>query len=292
MTIINSINGISYAVNLDGFEIDFSTEVDMASIKSMSQLLDMAFDYYKFNEVNLKINSPGGQGYAMNEALKAFDIWRRQGKSVNVSAGHCCASAAAILLAHGAWGHRTVEPTSEILFHFGRMQIQNINLTRERATSFAQKLALVDRQMVSHLVSILCKGAGDEEALRQEISARCEALTRNWDKVHADLCALNIFAVNNRGPWLKTLATASSAVRFSSTVNLSGKFSDWLTRHLNKLFEDENLFDLKQAYALCLIDCIQGVLPHQPHVESQNQVYKDIDQFDAMPIDICKQVDF
>lgn len=284
MTKIYSDHGIGFTVSPEGFEIDFSTDVDMASVKSMSKLLNIAYDYYKFNKVCLNINSPGGHGNAMIEGLKIIDNFRRKGKAVNVSAGHCCASAAAILLANGAWGYRTVVPTTKLLFHFGRMQIQDINLTRERASSFAQKLAMVDQQMVAQLVSILCQGAGSEDALRQEMSSRCESLIGNWDKVHADLCSHNIFPLNLRGPWLKTLATASSYGKSSSLSDLSGQFTDWLTRHLRRRFDEDTEMDLREAYALCLVDRVEGVLPHLPTIESQFQIDMEVTRVTNRPM--------
>jgi len=196
----------------------------------------------------------------MSDALAMFQNRRSRGQTVHVSAGPICASAAAIMLAHGTWGQRTVAPTSMVLFHTGRLHMNAMDLTRERAVTLAQQLSKVDQRLVTSLVTTMCNGAGSEDKLRSEMQRRCETLSQNWDELHLVLAEHDIFAAATRAPWLKTLHTGLSRNRKPSLQARCGEFKVWLIRYLVERFEEDSAMDLREAYALGLIDCVDGVL--------------------------------
>lgn len=257
-----------------------SGTISTQSMRQLASEIRLGFDYYKFSDVTVTLDSPGGEYVAMRSLLEVIGKRKVENCNVHVRAGQQCASAAALLLAHGKWGTRFVEPTTRLLFHWARASFKDgLTVTSDVAASLAHGLSNADRQVLECLVDSLSDGAGSTALLVTEIQKRLDSLMQNWGTVARSLT----FDDTDRSPrqvvWIRELQR--NLKRWHAEPN-SWKLKSTLVSTLKSRFEKDTAMDLREAYVLCLIDIVNDVLPFICPESPANSMENEQDQFDTL----------
>lgn len=281
------MNSIEIAMNERQLAITFSGPLCAESAKGLIRELDCGFDYYQYPSITVRLDSPGGEIRAMRSLLEHFAFRQDAGQTVEVHASHLCASAAALVLAHGCWGTRQVEPTTHLQFHWSRAALDGGQvLTSDMAASLARGLSSVDQKTLEHLVTSMVQGAGDAKSLIDTMAVRLDQVLQNWQTVAA---AIEIDA--NRPtpakltPWIKEL---NKHLKNWSAQRDPVKLKADIVGFLKELFQKDAKMDLRHAYALCLVDCVRGVLP--PHSKQTHVSRPPIAGDDQIRTDSAKDI--
>lgn len=121
--------------------INFTTEVNDDSVLLLVDYLDNFFDYYKYEEIELRIKSPGGRVSAMNVLIDKINYYIDRGKRIRTRGIGTVASAAAVILTAGSIGFRSVEKYTRILYHSPRVYMTSSEvITIDYANSIAKEL--------------------------------------------------------------------------------------------------------------------------------------------------------
>jgi ATP-dependent protease ClpP protease subunit len=218
--------------------------------------VDSLFAYYRYNRIVLSIESPGGAVDGMEYVLRAMDTWAKEGRLVAVESTFQCASAAAFILAMGAWGHRRVDRGTYLLFHSARIDGSSMaGLTAAASRSLLQTLNGVDQKMLDVMINKMLLESGGAANLVELVLARVRYVDLHWKDLAADLTTLSTGIDGNRKPdWLKAL---QKWTRHGADPR---KFVLEMRKHLNLRLQRDVRMDLCEAYVLCLIDEIDGVL--------------------------------
>jgi len=99
----------------------FSVEVTDKSVAQLLDLLESAFNYYQYKEVEIQVNSPGGSVRALHFLLDHFERYRNQGRVLALTALMEAASAAALMVSCGTPGRRAAYPRAVFLYHSVRL---------------------------------------------------------------------------------------------------------------------------------------------------------------------------
>ncbi len=264
---------LEIAMNEKHLSVTLTGPIDTATVRLLANEVRLGFDYYQFSEMTLTLDSPGGEYNAMRSLLDIIHKRKAQNCHVHVQATQLCASAAALVLAHGQWGTRSVEPGTKLLFHWARASFKDgLTLTSDAAASLAQGLSTTDQRTLEHLVDCLCAGAGNAGKLVAEISSRLDGLLDDWGDIAAALGSDSDARAPKQIEWVKDLQR--NLKRWLSEPS-SVKQKAALVTTLKARFEKDSLMDLREAYALCLIDGVSGVLPRNAQVSmlgNQNPV--------------------
>ncbi|MBP9906278.1 MAG: ATP-dependent Clp protease proteolytic subunit [Rhodoferax sp.] len=252
---------IQVSMNEQSLSIVLTGPIDAESVQDLGHEIELGFEYYKFNEITLKLNSPGGDFNAMRSLMEQIKCYRRKNLPIHVHAGQMCASAAALVLANAHWGTRSVQMDTQLLFHWSRTSMASgMVLTGELAAHLARNLSAHDQVIMSQLVHSLCAGAGGGSALVHLLEARLHVLLKNWPQQEA---AMHFDSKENsvkKLAWVRDLQR--SLMRWKAQPDPVKKVSA-LTQYLQDRFERDSMMDLRQAYCLCLIDKINGLFPIQ-----------------------------
>lgn len=270
------MNSIDVAMNERELSISFAGPLSAESVKGLIQELDCGFDYYQYPSIRVQLDSPGGEFRAMHMLLERFSLRKDAGQMVEVHASHLCASAAALVLANGCWGTRQVEPTTHLQFHWSRAALDGGQvLTSDMAASLARGLSSVDQKTLEQLVTSMVQGAGDTKALVDTMAMRLDQVLQNWQVVAAVLeLGINRPTPVKLTPWVKELQ--KHLKNWSAQRDLV-KLKAGIVGFLKELFQKDERMDLRQGYALCLIDSVRGVL--NPH-SSQTDASRPLDAGD------------
>ncbi|NPA72871.1 MAG: hypothetical protein GXO35_08595 [Gammaproteobacteria bacterium] len=130
------------------FEISFTKEVNYESIQELCRQIDLAVDYYKYTQITLNINSPGGELAALKHYLFMLNKWREKGVNIVTIGEVSVASAAALMLCLGDFGSRYCYPHTNILFHYARLAGVS-NLTSEKSTELSKELSKADDELLT-----------------------------------------------------------------------------------------------------------------------------------------------
>lgn len=222
-------------------------EITEASALDLERKLDGLFGYYKYSSVDLEINSPGGSYLGLRHILFVMGRARASGLMIRSKSTFMAASAGAMLLALGEVGSRTVHEYTTLLFHNSRTQ----NLPMVTASA-AQNLSEVMQQIDDSILSTLHKhtldGFGGTKTLAREGIARCALLVQSHgsnpplSEHRRPLAPKDIHAM-----WLR-LGNSPSEAGLSAYEQM-----------LRDLFHSDWPLDVRCAYALGLIDRVEGI---------------------------------
>jgi hypothetical protein len=223
------------------------------------------FGYYQYNHVELRLESPGGSIDAMQYILRQMSNYEEKGKEIAVRSTFVCASAAAIMLAMGHWGGRSVDRSTTLLFHSARVETVAHGMTAAISTNLSQTLTGVDRRLVDVLIGRMVNQAGGEVALAHLVLARCQKIDRHWDDIALNLNSLYPEAASKRRPdWFKALSKIAR-------IGLErGKFALELKTLLYKRMQYDVRMDLREAFCTCLIDEVVDVIDAAPPVDGDS----------------------
>lgn len=229
--------------------LEINTEISEASAIEIEKYLDRFFGYYHYERVTLKLNSPGGALVGLEHILECIERWRARGREVHVLVMFRAFSAAALLLGLGEVGSRTAHRNSSVLYHHARVGGTQYALTSGAAGHLASVLKIVDQGLLQRLVAHCSKGFEGDSALAQEGANRCQVLRDQGPEI-----AREMGVVEQRRPlkWLMPVARmwADCTTRNSLTP---------YTKHLVERFEEDSGMDLREAWALGLLDRVKGV---------------------------------
>jgi hypothetical protein len=229
--------------------LEINTDISEASAIGIGKHLDRFFGYYHYECVTLKLNSPGGAVVGLEYILEYIDSWRTRGRRVQTLAMFRASSAAALLMSLGEVGSRTAHRNSSLLFHDARIGSTQYALTSGAADKLAIALKLVDQGMIQRLVAHCSQGFGGDRGLANEGARRCQMLRDQGPEIAQDLCVLEL-----RRPlkWLPPV------VRMWADCQARNLLTPY-TKHLVERFEEDSNMDLREAWALGLLDRVKGV---------------------------------
>ncbi len=121
-------------------EILLDDKLNSSSAMKLDKILDMAFSYYNYKEVDIKINSPGGESSSMYFLLNIFNKYKAEGKKIGTTALFPAFSAGAFLLSCGSIEKRKAYKNAKLLYHFARISIKESILTEDNVQRFSDIL--------------------------------------------------------------------------------------------------------------------------------------------------------
>lgn len=250
---------IDITMNEKQLALTLTGVIDTQSVQLLINEIELGFDYYKFSELDLKLNSPGGEYTAMRNLMDVMTSRKASNHVIHVHANQVCASAAALLLATGHWGSRSVELDTELLFHWSRVAVPvGQTLTSGGAANLAYGLSAANQRVLDRLVSGMCCGAGSIQKLVGVIAKRLDSLLTSWDDVEMALRRDSMPRPARQYEWVKELKRQLK--RWVSEAD-ANKLKAGVMAYLKSRFERDSVMDLREAYAICLIDVVKGVLP-------------------------------
>ena len=116
-----------------------------------------AWKYYRYDEVTLRISSPGGDTVGMSRILREIDRCQRQGITVRTLCVGPVASAAAVIASAGSLGHRDAWSEARLLYHEPRAMGRRLLHTADALIDLAGDLGATQERM---LEGLLCRIPG------------------------------------------------------------------------------------------------------------------------------------
>lgn len=231
-----------------GAHITYQGEITQAGVMTLDQLFQSLMDYYRYQEVRLRLESPGGSVEAMQYVLKRMQHYEEQGKSIVICSTFMCASAAAVLLAMGKWKCRGVGRSTTLLFHTARIDSNMRGITASMSGNLAQSLHSLDHDLVDMLVERMVKMTGLQSALKALVLQRYQEVmqqAKSKDRAKRDF----IGEVDPcRSDWVKGIAAV-----LRQEVD-GGKFIFAFKKYLHRRMQLDKAMDVREAYVMCLID--------------------------------------
>ncbi|MFZ4480984.1 MAG: ATP-dependent Clp protease proteolytic subunit [Rhodoferax sp.] len=223
---------------------------------ALERQLEQLFGYYQYRRITLSIESPGGAIDGLEYILRVIQKWAQEGRAVAVRSTFQCASAAAFLLAMGDWGHRRVDRAVFLLFHSARIEAPSMaGMTAAYSTNLSHVLSSVDRKLLDVLLEKMLTGSGSVRNLADLVMMRARHVDQNWKQLASDLTTFTSGVDGSRKPdWLRAVQ------KWSRLEADPGKLVLELKKHLNLRLQRDIRMDLCEAWVLCLIDEIAGVL--------------------------------
>lgn len=247
--------------------VDFSSQTAVLSINGViseetalefERRLESLFDYYQYRSLQVDINSPGGSHSGLFHILFVMSRARKQGLRIHCKSTFLAASAGALLLALGEVGSRTVHCYTTVLFHYCRAQ--NLpQVTADSAQHISQAMQQADQTVLTFIQQHLLSGFGGEQALVQEGIARCKLL-------------LQAKGVTNRTTTIGDYAAIKGVLAMWQRVETSKAKAPLsiYEQALKKLFLVDRPLDVGSAYALGLIDLVEGRSEIEPFANLDN----------------------
>lgn len=256
---MNKINPISHSCSPHSMDIQFCNPFEDSTIDELLEVIDLGFGYYKYPEITLTLNSPGGYIVAMKRLTAVCQKYRQGEQVLRVHANRQCASAAALVLAQSAWGSRTVSADTQLLFHLSRTMVPiGQTLDREGAQDLLSQLSGVDDTLFRQLMASQCSQAGGIDRLLSTMQDRCAEVVNHWQELSQLLFDfVPTKAQKPTGLVQKLQRQLPQWLRLSNAEQKQKK----LLAVYKQRFEPDTSMDLREAYALCLIDRVLGVLP-------------------------------
>jgi ATP-dependent protease ClpP protease subunit len=211
--------------------------------------LSVMCGYYQHRLIRVVISSPGGDASALRYMLDVFERLRGQGVCIETGVTFKAMSAGALLLSLGEVGSRHARRRSSLLFHHPRIFAKDQAITAGTAAEIAGFLHMNGREMVETIVAHLCTAYGGTAELAAAGAGRTELLENRWQEIGQQLQLANPSAVP---VWKKQVEqTWAKCIR-------TGKLNQY-SAHLMRRFNEDTTMDLREAYALHLIDKIDLV---------------------------------
>lgn len=253
------MESIKVSMNEKRLVISLNGQINAATVDGLIKELNVGFDYYQYPAITVRLDSPGGDYTSMRTLMNAINVHHLANQHIHVHAAQICASAAALILAHGAWGTRTVEPHTTLLFHWARASLEvGQVITSDMASSLAKGLSTADQKVLEQLVCSMSGGAGSNIVLVRTMSKRLDEVLVNWCEI-SRTSQNHTEAKSVKQPvWLKALQRQIK--RWTAETD-ERKRTAAIVSCLKARFELDSIMDLREAYVLCLIDVVSGVLP-------------------------------
>lgn len=156
--------------------ITFDGDVDAPYCRALIDAIETAVEYYGYGVVEIKVESPGGNGRPLKYLLDRIDAYREAGVRFRTSVLTNAASAAAILVALG--DERIAAPGASLLFHGSRVYRRG-QLSARDCSELGSALARSDDEFVHRLVKRALAGSltpsehGAKRADRQVLEGLC-----------------------------------------------------------------------------------------------------------------------
>lgn len=250
---------LKVSMNEKRLVISLNGQINARAAQDLVTELDVGFAYYQYPAITVRLDSPGGDYTAMRTLMNAINTHRLDHHPIHVHAAQVCASAAALVLAHGAWGTRTVEPYTQLLFHWVRASFEvGQVLTSDMAASLAKGLSAADQKTFEQLVGAMSNGAGSNKLLVHTMSERLDELLVNWHEISRALVSGGDAKSPKQLVWLKELQRHLK--RWTAETD-DKKRTAAIVSCLKTRFELDLMMDLREAYVMGLIDVVRGVLP-------------------------------
>ena len=129
--------------------VRLSADLDWDTCEEALGAVHTAVDYYGYRQVELQVNSRGGNGQPLRHLLRGLDIHRERGVCFRTRVVAKASSAGAFLVALG--GERIAGPNARLLFH-GATTYRNGELSARECALLHTALLVADERMVSRLV--------------------------------------------------------------------------------------------------------------------------------------------
>lgn len=233
----------------------YEGEICAEGISALLKQMQSAFDYYQYDHIQLHLESPGGSAAGLDYFLRNLDKYQASGKQLHVQSTFMCASAAALLLAFGSWGERRVDRSTILLFHFARVGGNVADLTARSAQGYSRQLQRYDQIMIERLVKYLTFQAGGPAGMLALVAVRLNLLDANWSWVETQIQGAVLSEKGSRRPdWFKKLRCL-----FKADVDPQKAMASFI-KYLCVSFQRDMPMDLREAFALALIDTIDDVM--------------------------------
>jgi ATP-dependent protease ClpP protease subunit len=234
----------------DGCSVHLNAPVNEQSALALEGALKEAFTYYQYNCLTLRITSDGGLLPALLHMFGAMERWQAKGKIVQTEAVFRASSAAALLLARGTIGSRSMSLHTALLFHHTRAVGGGTGaITADAAGKMASALFTEDKRLLGGLVDHVEAGFGGAASMAQEGMARCELVRDGLSKVASTMSSQQTL----KGA--KWLAAVSKCFAASLAVGHTRPYVEMLVRR----FGDDNGMSAQEAYALLLVDRVNDL---------------------------------
>ena len=233
----------------DHCAIDMNSDVSEGAALALESAFEKLFCYYQYERVVLRVNSPGGLLSALRHILQCVEGWRAGGYKIETEVTFCAASAAAVLLSFGEIGTRTAHRHSNVLYHHSRIGGTASVITANGANYLASLLKSTDHGLVKRLVSHIAGSLGGVLAFGVQGELRCKLLMNEGAVIAR---SLELEADSNALRWLKATSSMYRDMAKKGSIEV-------YRRHLAKRMDADSSMDLREAYALCLIDRVHGV---------------------------------
>lgn len=233
----------------DEGKLEINSEITEGLALGIETALGQFFTYYQYPRVTLRINSPGGSLLGLTHILQSVEQWRAAGQEVRTEATFLAASAGALLLALGEVGSRTVQRHTTLLFHHTRVGGSRAAITAGSADQLAEILRKKDLGLLQRLVTHVADGFGGVGVFAQEGVARCDLLKQQSAAFHE---GLNISSESRSTRWIQSISSIHLDCAAHNSIAA-------YQRYLKKRLEFDTPMDIREAYALNLIDRVYGV---------------------------------
>ena len=243
-----------------------------AMVLDMRRQFRTAVEYYRYNLVEIEIDSPGGDAGALRALSIEMEWLRTNGCAIRSTAMMQACSAAALTLAMGTVGMRTVQPYTQLLFHNSRATPQGeYPLTAIHAIAAAGQLQRLDAQVVDMVVNHLTRARGGLRGLATVGLNRCQKLQREVATCAPELGSRANIASKFRqktkpkmiaDAWFKSVVAAYQQV-------LKCDNSKAFIALLASVFAQDAQMAHEMGWCLQLIDHVEGSSVMVPEVESE-----------------------
>ena len=243
-----------------------------AMVLDMRRQFRIAVEYYRHDLIEIEIDSPGGDASALRALTIEMEWLRAHGCAIRSTAMMQACSAAALTLAMGTVGMRTMQPYTHLLFHNARATPQGERpMTAIHAIAAAGELQRLDAEVVDMVVVHLAQARGGFRGLAIAGLNRCQTLKLEASTVVRELgteaSISTAFgqkgkASKDKDRWIKSTISAYEHV-------LSNDKAQAYTGLLAALFALDDKMPSEMAWALQLIDSVEGSSVLQPEVESK-----------------------
>jgi ATP-dependent protease ClpP protease subunit len=231
-----------------------------------------AVEYYRYDLIEIEIDSPGGDAHALKALSTEMQWLQRHGCVIQTTAMLQACSAGALTLAMGTVGMRTIQPYTNLLFHNARVTPQGERaMTAANALAAASHLQRLDGQVVELFVNHLTNARGGLQGLAMAGLTRCQTLQREAATVvrehgieatiSADLWQKSKER-RDKGGWIKSTITAYEQVLKSNKAQA-------YTSLLAALFALDDKMPFEMAWTLQLIDHVESSSVLRPEIESR-----------------------
>jgi ATP-dependent protease ClpP protease subunit len=152
--------------------IRLTGEIEMPVAYSLIDEIKLLHGYYQVRTIDLHIDSLGGSADALRYIVHSLDAWRNgEGRVLRTFGINEVASAAAMLLSLGTFGHRTASKRSRLLYHSVRnVQYQNTSHTAAQLSAVKRRLERWDHWFVDMLAEHTKHGGGDAVSYRRKVT--------------------------------------------------------------------------------------------------------------------------